>query len=67
MDSPNTLPKTAATLADDAFIRSLSPEIIAEQERIMKQIENEKKRGGRRAGTNNLRRRELPINSATFC
>ncbi len=67
MDSPRSLPKTAAAQADDAFIKSLSPEIIAQQERIMKQIEDDKQRGGRRADSSNLRRRELPINSATFC
>ena len=67
MDSPRSLPKTAAALADDAFIKSLSPEIIAQQERIMKQIENDKQRSGSRGGSSNLRRRELPINSATFC
>lgn len=67
MDSPRSLPRTAAAQADDAFIKSLSPEIIAQQERIMKQIEDDKQRGGRRAGSSNLRRRELPINNATFC
>jgi len=66
MDS-TSLPKTASTIADEAFIKSLSPEIIAQQERIMKQIEEDKRRGGRMAGTVNMERQDLLINQATFC
>lgn len=67
MDSISTLPKTTSILADEAFIKSLSPEIIAQQERIMNQIEKQKARGGRRAGTQNIERQELSINHAVFC
>jgi hypothetical protein len=61
------LPKTASTQADEAFLRSLSPEIIAEQARIMKQIEQEKAKGGRMAGTQNIERQQLSIRHAVFC
>jgi hypothetical protein len=61
------LPKTASSQADEAFIKSLSPETIAQQERIMKQIEEEKARGGRMAGTDYMERQVLHIRNAVFC
>ena len=70
-NSTYALPKTASQKADDAFLQSLSPEVIAEQERILQEIQKTKRREestvGRRAGTVNLNRRELSILNAEFC
>ena len=41
-------------MADDNFMESLSPEIIAEQERIMKEIEKENAKGDMTVIQNNL-------------
>jgi hypothetical protein len=63
----DSLPKTTSKQADEAFLKSLTPEIIAEQARIMKQIEQEKARGGRMAGTRHIERQDLSIRHAVFC
>ena len=70
-NSTYALPKTASQKADDAFLQSLSPEVIAEQERILQQIQKTKQKQkspvGGMAGTVNLNRRELSILNAEFC
>ena len=70
-NSTYALPKTASQKADDAFLQSLSPEVVAEQERILQEIQKTKRRekstAGRMAGTLNLNRRELSILNAEFC
>eukprot|EP00531_Pseudo-nitzschia_arenysensis_P012189 CAMPEP_0116138126 /NCGR_PEP_ID=MMETSP0329-20121206/12612_1 /TAXON_ID=697910 /ORGANISM="Pseudo-nitzschia arenysensis, Strain B593" /LENGTH=66 /DNA_ID=CAMNT_0003633081 /DNA_START=115 /DNA_END=315 /DNA_ORIENTATION=- len=65
---PSTdLPKTASKEADQAFLKSLSPEFLAQQERIMNQIEKEKFRKGRANGSFNFEREQLSIRDAVFC
>lgn len=65
---PSTdLPKTGSKQADEAFLKSLSPEFLAQQERIMNQIEKEKAKRGRTNGTFNFERQQLSIRDAVFC
>ena len=72
------LPMTATQKADEAFLRSLTPEIIAQQERIMNQIQaaqkNSREEGGQQqqrlatANSVNLaERQQLSIRDAVFC
>ena len=65
-NSTYALPKTASQKADDAFLQSLTPEVIAEQERIMQQIQKTKQKQksmvGHTAGTV-----FLSIRHAEFC
>mmetsp|Transcript_15829 Transcript_15829/g.32426 ORF Transcript_15829/g.32426 Transcript_15829/m.32426 type:complete len:81 (+) Transcript_15829:198-440(+) len=61
------MPQTASEKADEAFLGSLPPEFIVQQERIMNQIEEKKARGGRVAGTKSFPRQALSIRYAVYC
>lgn len=67
MQPSNSLPKTASKQADEAFLQGLSPEFIAQQERIMRQIEEKKNKEGLRNGNFNVKRQQLSIRDAVFC
>jgi len=78
MTTTKHYPMTATQKADEAFLRSLTPEIIAQQERIMNQIQAAQKNSSREdlqqqrrlATTNSVNlaeRQQLSIRDAVFC